>query len=308
MNRRRFIQKGAVGSLLLGMGHLPLSACADQQDYIQLTILHTNDVHSRIEPFPVDGGRFVYQGFGGAARRAALIKQVRQESENVLLLDAGDIFQGTPYFNFFDGELEFKLMNQMRYDAATIGNHDFDAGMEALAKQIDGSSFPLLNCNYGFGDTPLEKKTKPFTIIEKEGLKIGIFGLGIALDGLVPPKLYGATQYFDPLQHANATAAILRNEHKCHLIIALSHLGYKYKQKGMMCDVLLAQNSRNIDLILGGHTHTFMEEPDVVRNLDGEEVLINQVGWAGILLGRLDYFFRKDFRKKRIVAKKIPIR
>ncbi len=295
MNRRAFIQKIGLGATLMVAGNVSLSALETKPEFIKLTILHTNDVHSWIEPFPDNGSR--YAGKGGAAKRAALIKKIRGESENILLLDCGDIFQGTPYFNFFNGELEYTLMKKMGYDAATIGNHDFDAGIEGLAEQFPKGGFPLINCNYNFSNTILNGKVLPYKIFNKQGLKIGVLGVGIELRGLVPENMYGETQYFEPIKEANRTAAILKNDLKCDYVICLSHLGYKYKS-AKVSDTVLAQNSENIDLILGGHTHTFMKKPDTQLNKKGKQVLINQAGWAGILLGRLDIVFERN-RKGR---------
>jgi 5'-nucleotidase len=232
------------------------------------------------------------QGLGGAARRAALIKKLRGEEKNILLLDAGDIFQGTPYFNFYGGELEMKLMSSMGYDAATIGNHDFDNGMDGLLKQLPNANFPLINANYDFSNTVLKNKTIPYKIFKKQGVKIGVFGLGIELKGLVAKELCKDAVYNDPLSIGNKTAAILKNDEKCDYVICLSHLGYKYKES-KVSDIVLAENSKNIDLIIGGHTHTFLNEPDIRKNQDGKPVIINQVGWAGIMLGRVDVFFER---------------
>ena len=196
MQRRKFLQHLSTTSIILGAGRFPLSAFASE-DLEHLTILHTNDVHSRMDPFPMDGSRM--QGLGGVAKRAALIKEIRKTNENVLLLDAGDIFQGTPYFNFFDGEVEFKAMNMMAYDAATIGNHDFDGGIDNLASKTKMASFEMLNCNYELGNTPLHDVVKPYKIFRKGSLKIGVFGVGIQVHGLVPGKLIGDTRYYDPV-------------------------------------------------------------------------------------------------------------
>jgi len=300
-NRRAFLKTAGSSALLIGAGMFPLMSFA-KPELIKLTILHTNDVHSRIEPFPMDGGRL--QGLGGAARRAKLIEQIRKEEENVLLLDAGDIFQGTPYFNYFGGELEFKLMSEMKYDVATIGNHDFDAGLEGLHKQMPHAAFSFVSANYDFSDTLMHDLVKPYKIIEKSGLKIGIFGLGIELTGLVPKNLSGNTQYLDPISKANEYAAILKRDEKCDYVICLSHLGYKYDDEpGTVSDVVLSQNTRHIDLIIGGHTHTFMDKPDVRRNLDGKEVHVTQAGWAGILLGRLDVYFERNNKRKCVICK-----
>ena len=257
--------------------------------------MHTNDVHSRIEAFPNDGGK--YSGLGGAAKRAALVKKLRAENEHVLLLDCGDIFQGTPYFNFFGGELEFKLMSEMGYDLATIGNHDFDAGIDGLHKQLKHASFGLVNANYNFEDTIMNGVVKPYRVFQKGDIKIGVLGVGIELQGLVPKTLYKDTQYLDPIAQANKYAKILKQDEGCHYIICLSHLGYKYKEN-KVSDHDLAADSVDIDLILGGHTHTFLNKPTKIANQKGKIVLVNQVGWAGILLGKMQIQFEKNFKNK----------
>jgi 5'-nucleotidase len=260
---------------------------------VKLTILHTNDVHSRLDPFP-DGN---LKGRGGVAARAALIKQIRATEEHVLLLDAGDMFQGTPYFNLYKGEPELKAMTMMGYDAGTIGNHDFDAGIENLALQLSTHArFPLIICNYDFSGTPMEQKCLPYKVIQKGGLSIGITGVGIEMKGLVGEGLYGSTRYLDPIQTANETAGLLREKKNCDLVICLSHLGDKY-DNDKVSDEVLAKTSRNIDLIIGAHTHRFFEKPRVYRNAAGMEVIVNQVGWGGINLGRLDYEFSAGKRK-----------
>ena len=294
INRRNFIRTGGIAVAAVALSIHSMDAFANGR-LQKLTILHTNDVHSRIEPFPMDGSR--NQGLGGTARRSALIKKIRTEQENVLLLDAGDIFQGTPYFNLFGGELEMKLMSQMQYDATTLGNHDFDNGLVGFYKQLPHANFPVLISNYDLSNTVLAQSTKPFKIFNKGGLKIGVFGLGIQLKGLVDPKNYGETQYLDPIAKANEVAAILKNDYRCDLVICLSHLGYKYRDN-MVSDQVLAKNTRNIDLIIGGHTHTFLEIPEDVKNLDGQITTINQVGFAGINLGRIDYYFEPYKNKK----------
>lgn len=294
INRRRFLQD--TGAVLLAGAFTPLAAQAEADDSVQkLTILHTNDVHSRLEPFPMDGGR--NQGLGGVAARSALIQQIRQEEEHVLLLDAGDIFQGTPYFNIYKGEPEIKAMTAMGYDASTMGNHDFDLGMENFATQLKHASFPIIISNYDFSGTALENKTIPYKIINKGKLKIGLFGLGIELQGLVPENLFGKTVYLDPIVKANEMAAMLQQK-GCDMVICLSHLGDKYTEN-KVSDEILAKESSNIDLIIGGHTHRFFEEPRKYTNKAGGDVVVNQVGFGGILLGRLEYQFSR-FRKKKL--------
>lgn len=256
-----------------------------------LTILHTNDVHSRLDPFPMDGSRNA--GKGGVARRATLIKKIRQEQENVLLFDAGDIFQGTPYFNLYKGEPEILAMNRLGYDAGTIGNHDFDGGIDNMVTQFGKASFPVLIANYDFTNTVMDGKTMPYKLFEKDGVRVGVFGLGIQPAGLIPKDAYKETKYLDPVEIGNDIAAQLRSAKKCDYVICLSHLGFKYTNEPTVSDNVLAAKTRNIDLIIGGHTHTFLDAPVAVNNLDGQPVWINQVGFAGINLGRIDLAFEK---------------
>lgn len=294
LNRRDFIKGSASAAALLALGISPGSVYA-KDDLVKLVFLHTNDVHSRIDPFPMDGSR--NQGMGGVSARSALINKIRQEERNVLLLDAGDIFQGTPYFNFYGGELEIKMMSMMAYDAGIMGNHDFDNGIEGFYKQLPHANFPILNSNYDFSDTLLNGKTELYKIFKKDGLKVGVFGLGVELTGLVNKQQYLNTIYLDPIAKALEIEKILKLENKCDLVVCLSHLGYKYEGP-KVSDVVLAKSTNYLDLIIGGHTHTFMEKPDSIRNLMGKETLINQVGFGGINLGRIDFIFhRKNGRK-----------
>jgi 5'-nucleotidase len=298
MKRRDFIQKTAASSALLGLGGLSLSSFKSN-DIKHLTILHTNDVHSYIDPFPPNHPK--NPNMGGVARRAALIETIRKENPNVLLLDAGDIFQGTPYFNYYGGELEFKLMSMMKYDLSTIGNHDFDNGIEGLYAQLPNASFEFVSANYDFKNTVMDGHVKPYKILNKGGIKVGIFGLGIGLEGLVDKKNCKETVYNDPLEISQDMTRILKQEHKCDLVICLSHIGYKYKDEpNKICDTLLATKTRNIDLIIGGHTHTFLDKPTLLKNLDNKEVLVNQVGCYGINLGRIDFYFDNDKSKSSI--------
>ncbi len=306
-SRRKFIRDIAGAGAFLAFYSFPTSLLANTDAYTKITILHTNDWHSRIEPFPEDGGKF--SGMGGAVFRASIINEIRKQEKNVLLLDDGDVFQGTPYFNFYGGELEYRLMSKMGYDAGTLGNHDFDAGLDGLNKQLVHANFPILNANYNFSNTLLKDKFKPYQVFVKDGVRIGVFGIGIKLDGLVPAKMYGDTQYNDPIETAKKTVAILKEEEHCEIVICLSHLGYKYKEN-IVSDEILAAQTKDIDLIIGGHTHTFMDAPASIKNSAGNEVLIFQVGWAGINLGRVDFFLEKKSKRKWskhhtvIVAKK----
>ena len=292
MKRRDFIQKTAATSALLGLGGFSLSSFKSVNTK-HLTVLHTNDVHSYIDPFPANHPK--NPNMGGVARRAALIESIRKENPNVLLLDAGDIFQGTPYFNYYGGELEFKLMSMMQYDLATIGNHDFDNGIEGLYAQLPHASFEFVSANYNFKNTIMNGHVKPYKIINKDGIKVGVFGLGVGLEGLVDKKNYKETVYLDPVEIAKDTARLLKEEKKCDLVICLSHLGYKYKDEpDKICDTKLATLTKDIDLIIGGHTHTFLDKPTVLKNAVGQDVLVNQVGCYGINLGRIDFYFDDD--------------
>jgi len=294
MKRRDFIEKTVASTAMLGLG-LSLSSFTST-NVKKITILHTNDVHSHIDPFPADHPRNPNKG--GVARRASLIETIRKEDPNVLLLDAGDIFQGTPYFNYYGGELEFKLMSMMQYDASTIGNHDFDNGVEGLYAQTPHAKFDFLSANYDFKNTMMDGLVKPYKIFNKNGIKVGVFGIGIELDGLVDKKMYKETVYSGPVEASQEMIRILKKEQKCDLIICLSHLGYSYKNEpNKICDLQLAALTQDIDLIIGGHTHTFLDKPTVIKNLIGEEVLVNQVGCYGINLGRIDFYFDSNKRK-----------
>ncbi|WP_130734987.1 bifunctional UDP-sugar hydrolase/5'-nucleotidase [Flavobacterium sp. J27] len=292
MERRDFLQKTVASSALLSLGGLSLSSFTTLETK-KITILHTNDVHSHIDPFPADHPR--NPNMGGAARRASVIEQIRKEEKNVILLDAGDIFQGTPYFNYYGGELEFKLMSMMQYDLATMGNHDFDNGIDGFYSQLGHANFDFVSANYDFKNTVLDGIVKPYKIITKDGIKIGIFGLGVELEGLVDKKLYKETVYHNPIEVAQSITKTLKEEKKCDLVICLSHIGFKYRNEPeRVCDISLAQQTKDIDLIIGGHTHTFLDKPVLEKNAAGKDVLVNQVGCYGINLGRIDFYLSDD--------------
>lgn len=297
MNRKEFLKTVGGGTLALSLApnlvFASQKSILDKNTAYKLTVLHTNDQHSRIEPFDSSYSRNPNQG--GFARRATLIQQIRSQEKNVLLLDAGDIFQGTPYFNFYGGELEFKLMSMMGYDAATMGNHDFDNGLEGFLKALPNAKFPFITSNYDFSNTILDGKTEKYKIFKKDGIKVGLFGVGIELDGLVGKKQYQETKYLNPVEIAQHYADFLRKEKGCDLVICLSHIGYDYRDDAdKISDKKLAAQTDNIDLILGGHTHTFLPEPQSFTNKSGKNVFVNQVGWAGLLLGRIDFYFDKN--------------
>ena len=292
-SRREFIKRTTLGTAALSL--LPTDVFSNSAELKQLTILHTNDMHSHIHPFT--SGR--NKGVGGMAQRSTIIKQIREEGNQVLLLDAGDIFQGTPYFNVYGGELEFKLMSEMGYDASTIGNHDFDNGLDGLVRQLPHAKFPFIVSNYDFSDTEMESNYLKYKVFNKSGIKVGVFGIGIELEGLVSKNMYGNTLYQNPIDKSNYYADLLKNSLGCDLVICLSHLGFKYNTK-KVSDKLLSAQTKNIDLIIGGHTHTFLNKPVIVENLEGRNVQIAQVGYAGINIGRIDYFFNQKMCVKKV--------
>jgi 5'-nucleotidase len=304
-DRRDFLRYVFGAAALYGGGFKLLGQEAlSKKGITKLTILYTNDMHSRIEPFPDNDPKYPNQG--GFARRAALIKKIRSEEKNILLLDAGDIFQGTPYFNFYAGELEYKLMSTMGYDAVTLGNHDFDLGLDNIVKQMPHANFSFVCANYNFKDTVLEEKILPHKIFTKDGIKIGVFGVGIELEGLVDKRNFGKVKYQNPIEEAKKTATLLKQNKKCDYVICLSHLGYSYKEK-KVSDMDLSEGTSDIDLIIGGHTHTFLEEPKLKTNAQNKPVYVTQVGWAGIWLGRMDVFFSSDNGKQTSVASVLKI-
>lgn len=294
MKRRDFIQQTAAASALISLGGIGLQSFSS--DLKKITILHTNDVHSHIDPFGPEDGRNPNQG--GVARRASLIESIRKENPNTLLMDAGDIFQGTPYFNYYGGELEFKLMSMLKYDVATLGNHDFDNGLEGLYAQLPHAKFDFISSNYDFTNTIMDTHAKPYKTFVRDGIKIGVFGLGIELAGLVDKNMYKETEYLDPIEITQEMTRILKENEKCDLIICLSHLGYNYKNsETKISDLVLAKATKDVDLIIGGHTHTFLKKPTVVKNRIGKNMLVNQVGCFGLNLGKIDFYFDSNKNK-----------
>ncbi len=301
INRRSFIKSTG---LFLGVGTLsPLLADVYSSDFEKVTILHTNDVHSHIDQFSKSHSKHASEG--GVAHRSALIETIRKTEKNVLLLDAGDIFQGTPYFNLFQGQMEYDVMNYLKYDAATIGNHDFDIGIDGLVTQLRRAQFSMLNSNYMTKDTALEPFVKPYQIFEKSGIKIGVFGIGIELKGLVPDHLCKGVVYQDPISVFNTQEKILKAQ-GCDIIVCLSHLGYSYKEQ-KVSDLNLAEISQFTDLIIGGHTHTFLDKPTRLKNTLGNDVIVNQAGWAGLRLGRVDFYVNKDLKTASVFGTNLKI-
>lgn len=250
----------------------------------KIVILHTNDTHSRIEPIPETDKNAPDKG--GVLRRANYIEQVRKENKNVILLDAGDFLQGTPYYNLFKGKVETETMNMMKYDVVTLGNHEFDYGLEGLKEVVEWAEFPIIAANYDFSETSLKDAFKPYLILNKDGVKIGVIGVNVQPKGLIATDNYKDMVFLDPIETTNKHAQKLREEEECDLIIALSHLGYTSDKK-------LAENSLDVDIIIGGHSHTYMREPDIVKNKTNKNVLIYQTPGRGIYVGRIDVELEK---------------
>jgi 5'-nucleotidase len=279
MERRTFLTSlGALGMVPALAGRAPAAEPAGR-----ITLLHTNDTHSRIEPFGPGNGNL--SGKGGMARRAALVKQLRRELGPVLLLDAGDVFQGTPYFNRYKGLLDYRLMSMAGYDAGTLGNHDFDNGVEGLLAAMVEAKFPFVNCNLDMKGAPaLAKRVEPYIIREFPGVRVGITGACVAFKGLVTPKNSEGVVWQDPIESLRRVVKQLRP--KVDVLVLLSHLGHDTKGS-QVDDLTVARLVPEIDVIIGGHSHTFLEEPVRVPNSRGE-TLIFQVGFGGVNLGRLD--------------------
>ncbi len=316
INRRTFLGSSSAltASLLSGFwrkGFVVANSVARSRDpgavpEVLITILHTNDTHSQIDPVPANDR--TYAGKGGVARRATLVKRIRQENPNTLLIDAGDAFQGTPYFNFFKGEVEYKAMSAIGYDVGTLGNHEFDNGVQGLVAALKFANFDLVSTNYDFRGTPLEGKIKPYVVREVGGVRIGLFGLGISPVALITPDNFKGITYNDPIKVSLDTVKLLRETERCQLVIAMSHLGYYENPKqGQIGDSQVAEQVDGIDFIASGHTHTFMQRPVIVKQRGGSETLIFQVGKSGIYVGRIDFTLR-DGRVIAATARLLDLR
>lgn len=301
MNRRRFIRNGLIGAAGVSLSALPFDLLASD-DFTTITILHTNDMHCHIEPFTGTNER--YANKGGLARISELVKKQRAENPNTLLLDAGDMFQGTPFFNYFKGELMLKLMSEVGYNTGTIGNHEFDNGLQGIKDPLPHAKFPLITSNYDFSDTILNGAFEPYKIFKRSGIKIGIYAVGIELNGLVGKKQYGNTIYNDPVVAAHKMEDFLKNQKKCDLVICLSHLGLKYRDK-QVSDMVLAAETSMTDLIIGGHTHSYLAEPIVEKNKVGKPVIVNQAWWGGLVVGKIDFVFERSKKKQLVTSSQL---
>lgn len=257
----------------------------DARRHKQLVILHTNDTHSTIMPLSHQLPDTMKADRGGYLRRVAMIKEERSKHPDLLLFDSGDFSQGSAYYTMFKGDVEVELMNQMDYDAATIGNHEFDFGLENMARLFRQAKFPIVCANYDFTGTCCEGLVKPYIILKRNGLKIGVFGLSPKMEGLVAAKNFEGIKYYNPGQVALETATMLKRQKKCDIVICISHLGWETGEPDDDKDMI--SHSRDIDLVLGGHTHTYMKEMQYVKNMDGHPVAVDQNGKHAIFVGKL---------------------
>ena len=293
LNRKRFLQQmatitagallpaDAIGQLLQGDANHRKSV-----ERLELLLLHTNDLHSRIEPFPAN---HPLAGKGGIANLATLIQQHKQQNPNVLLLDCGDVFQGTPYFNLFGGALEYQWMQNMGYHATTMGNHDFDNGIDHLANMLEKNpGIAMLNCNYDLSKTRLKNLVKPYKLVKIGGKTIGITGVGISPENLILDRMIPGLVHQEPVVALQKTVDYLRNEAHCDAVFVISHLGYSY-DTDTIDDLKLAAQTHGITAIVGGHTHTFLDKATEVKNAVQQTVLVNQAGWGGLMLGQLRF-------------------
>ena len=298
INRRRFLKSSLItGAALVLPSSLvspkvwsalaePLLDVAAGE--VLVTILHTNDTHSQIDP--VSESDKTWGGKGGVARRATLVKRIRKESPNTLMVDAGDVFQGTPYFNFYKGEVEYKSMSLIGYDVVTLGNHDFDNGVNALAAVMKFANFEFVSTNYDVRGTVLEARVKTYAVRTLGGVRVGLFGLGISPAHLITPQNFQGVKYMDPVQMARGVVRLLREQEKCQLVVGMSHLGYYANPRNNeIGDTQVAAQVSGIDFIASGHTHTFMEKPVLQKNPEGKDTIIFQVGKSGIYVGRIDF-------------------
>jgi 5'-nucleotidase len=305
ITRRKFLQASIAGGAALALPQMraqsfSVSRWADLSAPLLemsgggtlITILHTNDTHSQIDPLPDNDKQ--YGGKGGVARRATLVKRVRKENPNTLMIDAGDVFQGTPYFNFYKGEVEYKSMSLIGYDVGTLGNHDFDNGVDALVAAMKFANFDFVSSNYDVRGTPLEARVKRYVVRKLGGVRVGLFGMGVSPDNLITPDNFKGVKYLDPVQSAREVVQILRQRERCNLVVAMSHLGYYANPKdGEIGDTQVASQVDGIDFIASGHTHTFMQKPVLAKQPSGNDTIVFQVGKSGIYVGRVDFKLRR---------------
>lgn len=271
----------SISKLAIGLLFATCVACQPQTQ--TLTILHTNDTHSQVEPLE-DGKRDAH--CGGYARRMGYIAAERMQDPDLLLVDAGDFSQGTPYYNFYHGRVEMDALNWMGYDVGMLGNHEFDYGLDTLALILRQATFPIVCANYDVQGTPLEGLVQPYTILCRKGVRVGVFGIGVNPNSLIAAKNFAPIRYLDPLSCAQETATALRHKKHCDVVICLSHQGTRTSMEGQLSDVELAAATRDIDVIIGAHTHKVVNNLHVA-NAVGDSVLLVQAGKAGARVGKI---------------------
>ena len=281
------VGRSAIVLLFMGwLALLPQTVSAQKQ----LVILHTNDTHSTIYPLNENLADTMLAGRGGFVRRLAMLAEERKKNPDLLLFDSGDFCQGSPYFTMYKGDVEVGLMNRMHYDAGTIGNHEFDFGLENMARMFRNLNFPIVCANYDFTGTVVEGTTRDYVILKRNGLKIGVFGLSPKMSGLVPDASCQGVKFEDPIKAATRVVGLLQRK-KCDVIICISHLGWT--SLNGVDDQQLVANTRGIDLVLGGHSHTYFETLRYVKNLDGKEIPVDQNGKHALFVGRVVLDFQK---------------
>ena len=263
------------------------AVCAEAGAQKRLTLLYTNDTHSTVMPLSANLDDTLKAGRGGFVRRVALVGREREKDADLLLFDSGDFSQGSPFYTLFKGDVEIGLMNRMGYDAVAIGNHEFDFGLDNMARLLRMASFPVVCANYDFSGTPVEGLVRPYVVLHRKGLKIGVFGLSPKLDGLVSAENYKGVRYENPIEAANRVAALLKDSEGCDVVVCLSHLGWEQK-KPDIDDATMISASRNIDVVLGGHSHTYFSDIVKVKNADGKDVVVDQNGKHAIYVGKME--------------------
>ena len=285
---KHYIYNKVVTRLVMGLlpfylfTFLPLNT--EAKKHKQLVIIHTNDTHSTILPLNPNIDNKDLAGRGGFLRRINMIKEQRSQHPDLLLFDSGDFSQGSGYYTLFKGEVEIGLMNQMGYDAATIGNHEFDFGMDNMAKLFRMAKFPIVCSNYDCTGTVLDGLVKPYITINREGVKIGVFALAPPLKGLVFDGNCEGITYLDPAETAQKYIDILRKQEKCDLVICLSHLGWAVSEYP---DEKFLSLTEGCDLVLGGHTHTYMPVLEYAPDKNGKKIPVDQNGKHGVFIGKL---------------------
>lgn len=263
------------------------AVCAEGGAQKRLTLLYTNDTHSTVMPLSANLDDTLKAGRGGFVRRVALVAREREKDADLLLFDSGDFSQGSPFYTLFKGDVEIGLMNRMGYDAVAIGNHEFDFGLYNMARLLRMASFPVVCANYDFSGTPVEGLVKPYVVLHRKGLKIGVFGLSPKLNGLVSAENYKGVRYENPIEAANRVAALLKDSEGCDVVVCLSHLGWNMK-KPDIDDATMIGASRNIDVVLGGHSHSYFDNVAKVKNADGKDVVVDQNGKHAIYVGKME--------------------